>query len=223
VTTDEELKKEEHQRVAGVLPAFNVEYDPTAPPLSPRQKLSLTMHTNFDYIVIATAALDAGLSEAQDEYTGYGWGTQGYFKRFGASYADTFDGNLIGNALLPILLHQDPRYYRMGKGTFKHRLYYVISTTVICKSDSGKWEPNYSNVLGNFIAGGISNIYYPAADRGAGLTIERALTVTAEGTIGGTLNEFWPDIQRKFFKKHMKMDTYDVPAAQTTTPATPAK
>jgi len=205
VTTPEELKAEEHQRIAGVLPAFNVAYDPTAPPLTASQKLSLTMHTNFDYIVIATTALDAGVSELEGDFSGYGWGPPGYFKRWGASYADTFDGNLIGNALLPILLKQDPRYFRMGKGSFRHRLFYVVSTTVICKGDNGKWQPNYSNVLGNFIAGGISNAYYPQADRGLGLTITRALTVTAEGTVGGTLNEFWPDIQRHLFKKHPKI------------------
>ncbi len=72
-------------------------------------------------------------------------------------------------------------------------------STVRCKDDNGKWAPNYSNLLGNVAAGGIANLYYPSTDRGAALTFERALTVTAEGAIGAAFYEFWPDISRKIF------------------------
>ena len=74
-----------------------------------------------------------------------------------------------------------------------------------------KRGPNYSNLLGNLAAGGISNLYYPAADRGAGLTIERGAVVTAEGAIGGVFEEFWPDIARKVFKDRMTKLQPDVP------------
>lgn len=126
---------------------------------------------------------------------------QGYAKRFGAAYVDSFDGNMLGNALFPVLLHQDPRYFRKGTSSFTSRLLYAISTTVICKGDDGQWHPNYSNVLGNLTAGGISNLYYPSSDRGVELTFQRALTVSAEGAIGAAFYEFWPDISRKLFHK----------------------
>src|SRR5262249_6495392 len=101
---------------------------------------------------------------------------------------------------LPSLLHQDPRYFRKGAGSFGRRLFYAVSATVRCKNDNGRWAPNYSNVLGNLAAGGLANLYYPAGDRGFGLTVGRALIVTAEGAIGSAFVEFWPDIAAKFHK-----------------------
>ena len=203
-TTDEQLKKEEQQRVAGVMPAFNVSFNFDAPPLTPKQKFALTMHQNFDWFVFATAAIAAGNDELGHSYSGYGWGAQGYLKRFGAEYANTFDGNLFGNAILPTLLHQDPRYFRLGQGSFTKRFFYSASTTFITRGDNGHKEFNFSNIGGNVIAGGIANVYYPSSQRGVGQTFDSAFTVTLEGMIGAELDEFWPDIAHKLFKKHLK-------------------
>lgn len=196
----EQLKRQEKQRILGIVPNFNTSYVADAVPLSRTQKFGLAFHSAVDPFIFVAAAGDAGISQAQNEFPGYGQGWGGYAKRFGASYVDDFDGTMIGNALLPALLKQDPRYFRRGTGTFKSRLLYSISTTVWCKNDNGKWGPNYSNVIGNLAAGGISNLYYPSSDRGAGLTIERGFTVTAEGTLGALADEFWPDVAHRLFK-----------------------
>ena len=172
---------------------------------------NLAFHTAIDPVSFGVAGFDAGLSQAQNDFPGYGQGAQGYAKRFGASYADNFDGTMLGNAIFPILLKQDPRYFRRGKGSFTSRLFYSLSTTVWCKNDNGTWGPNYSNMLGNLAAGGISNLYYPASDRGAGLTFERGFTVTAYGAFGGVFNEFWPDIANKIFKDKMAKLQPNVP------------
>ncbi len=200
---EQQLRQQEKQRIAGIVPNFNVSYNSDAAPLSRKQKLSLAFHTATDPVSFAVAGFDAGLSQAEDDFPGYGQGMQGYAKRFGASYADNFDGTMLGNAIFPILLKQDPRYFRRGEGSFTSRLLYSISTTVWCKNDSGSHGPNYSNILGNLAAGGISNLYYPASDRGAGLTFERGFTVTAYGAFGGVFNEFWPDVAKKLFKDKM--------------------
>jgi hypothetical protein len=216
----EQVKKEEQQRTLGVLPAFNVAYNRDAPPISPKQKFALAFHTATDPVAFGIAALDAAYSQASDafgpefstqtnsagkkvttRFEGYGQGWAGYGKRVGASYADNFDGTMLGNAVLPVLLKEDPRYFRLGTGTTQHRILYAISTTFWCKRDNGTWGPNYANVLGNFAAGGISNIYYPSHDRGASLTFTRGLTVTLEGTLGGLSNEFLPDLTRKFLHR----------------------
>jgi hypothetical protein len=111
-------------------------------------------------------------------------------------------GNTLGNAVLPSILHQDPRYFRLGHGSIVHRMLYSAATSFICKHDNtGKWEPNYSNVLGNMIAGEISTLYYPNSKSGGIQAVETGLTVTFEGTFGAELQEFWPDISRKFFHK----------------------
>jgi len=209
----EQLQKEEKQRVLGVIPAFNSVYEGTVPPLTPGQKMKLMWKSTTDVYVFAFAAVTAGIGQAQNSHAAYGQGAEGYAKRFGANYADTADGNFWGNAILPIVLHEDPRYFRLGHGSFPHRFLYGMSTTIWCKRDNGTEGPNYANVMGNFIAGGISNLYYPAADRGIGQTVQNALTVTAEGIIGAELIEFWPDIAHHYkVKKQAKQDAADAAA-----------
>lgn len=195
---DAQVKEEEHQRIAGILPTFNSVQSEKAVPLTAGQKFHLFFRGSIDPYQFAIAAADAGIEEAEDQYPEYHWGVSGLARRYGASFADTWDGNFWGNAVLPAVLHQDPRYYRLGRASGKtawHRFFYAAATTVICHGDNGKWQPNYSNVLGNLIGGGISNIYYPASDRGVGLTFERTLTTTAEGVVGAELIEFYPDYQ----------------------------
>jgi hypothetical protein len=198
----EQIKAQEHQRIGGILPSFNVTYLSNAASMSAGQKIGLAFRSSVDPYAFGLAFVVAGISEARDDDTGFGWGPEGYFKRTGAAYLDAFDGAMIGNGFLPALLHQDPRYFRLGHGTFRHRFLYALATSVICKHDNtGKWEPNYSNVGGNIIAGAISNLYYPSQNSGWTQTIDNGLIVTGEGTFGGVLQEFWPDISRKLFHK----------------------
>jgi hypothetical protein len=218
---EEQLKQQERQRIVGVVPNFNVSYNEDAAPLSRQQKFRLAFRSATDPVQYGIAAFDAGVSQAENEFPGYHQGWKGYAKRFGAAYADNFDGTMLGNGVFPILLKQDPRYFRRGKGTVSARLLYALSTTVWCRNDNGGHGPNYSNILGNLAAGGISNLYYPSTDRGAGLTIERGATVTAYGALGGVFNEFWPDIAHKIFKNRMTKLQPNVPPPNTPVPALP--
>jgi hypothetical protein len=144
----------------------------------------------------------AGYHEAMDDDTGFGWGIEGYGKRSGAAYLDAFNGNMIGNGILPAILHQDPRYFRLGHGTVTHRMLYSLATNVMCKHDNThKWEPNYSNVGGNIISGAISNLYYPSSNSGIGQTFTNGFIVTAEGGLGSIFDEFWPDVSRKILHR----------------------
>ena len=198
-----ELKQEEQQRMLGVVPLFNVTSNHNAAPLTPKEKYQLFLKGSTDWYVFLETAVDGGLSMDGDEYASYGQGVEGFAKYWGAAYADTFDGNFWGNAVLPSWWHEDPRYFRMGKGNnFFKRVGYSALTTVWCKRDSGKWGPNYGNVAGNFIAGGISNLYYPKNDRGVELSLGRGASVTYEGAVGAEIAEFWPDIAEHLFNKN---------------------
>jgi hypothetical protein len=199
---EEQIKEQEHQRIAGIVPSFNVSYRSDAVSLTPAEKFRLQFHSAIDPYTFSIATIVAGLGEAEDSNNGLGWGPSGFFKRAAAAYGDNVIGNTLGNALLPSILHQDPRYFRLGHGSIHHRLFYAIATSFICKHDNtGKWEPNYSNVGGNIIAGEISTLYYPNTKSDAVQAIETGMTVTLEGTFGATLQEFWPDISRRFFHK----------------------
>jgi hypothetical protein len=222
-SAQEQLEREEHQRILGVVPNFNtVDNSEDILPLTPKQKFSLMWKSSTDPFIFVAAGFVSGIGQARDTNPGFGQGAEGYAKRFGASYADTVDGNLWGNAVLPILFKEDPRYFRLGRGSFTHRFLYSASTAVWSRYDSGKWGPNYANVLGNFISGGISNAYYPAADRGLSQTVSGAVTVTAEGAIGAEFYEFWPDISRHLFHKREQQEP-GVPVAPATSAASPAQ
>lgn len=189
-----------------MIPNFNTTNNPNAAPLSPKQKFQLAYRSAKDPFQVVAAGLDAGYGQAENSFAGYGQGAQGYGKRFGASYADQVSSLFWGNAVLPVLLHEDPRYYRKGTGSFKGRFLHAMSSAVWTRRDNGTWGFNYSNVLGNVAAGGLSNLYYPSTDRGLNLTFERAFTVTAEGMIGAEAIEFGPDIMKHLFHKHPKSE-----------------
>ena len=224
-TSDEILRQEEKQRAFGVMPMFQTVSLANAkniPPLRPKQKFRLMLKSSTDPFVFALVGVVAGIGQARNTNSGtkvvtnpdgtmtrvpygFGQGAEGYFKRFGAGYADTVDGNFWGNAVLPVLLKEDPRYYRMGSGSFMRRFSHSAGAAVWCRRDNGSWGPNYANVAGNFIAGGISNIYYPSEDAGIEKTVIGAVVVTAEGVIGSELIEFLPDIEHHFLKnRHPK-------------------
>jgi len=201
-TAEEQLKQQKKQRVLGIFPAFNTSYSYSAPSLTSKEKFSLAFRTQIDPVSFATAGFVALLSQALGTHSGYGGGIGGYAKRYGQTYTDSFNGQMIGNALLPSVLHQDPRYFRMGRGSVKRRLLYALGTSVIARhDDTHRWEPNYSNVLGNFAAGGISNLYLPEDERGIGATFRGGLVVLAEGAAGSVFQEFWPDLSRHFLHK----------------------
>ncbi|MGC2401449.1 MAG: carboxypeptidase-like regulatory domain-containing protein [Acidobacteriaceae bacterium] len=188
---EEQIKVQETQRVLGVIPNFYVTYDPNALSLRSKQKFELAWKSNVDPVTFASSGFVAGLQQATDGFNGYGQGSQGYAKRFAASYADTFIGNMIGGAILPSILKQDPRYFYKGTGSIRSRVFYALATAVICKGDNGRWQPDYSGILGSLAAGGISNLYYPAKSRnGAQLTFENTLLGIAGSGIGNIFQEF---------------------------------
>ena len=186
-----QLGLEEQQRVLGVFPNFYASYIWNADPLSPRQKFSLAWRFSVDPVAFGMAGLIAADEQAQNAFSGYGQGSKGYAKRFGAVYTDGFSSTMLGQAILPVVFHQDPRYFVKGTGTFVSRALYAVASTVICKGDNGRWQANYSNILGNVASASISNAYYPASDRhGAGLTVQNSLVTTGLGAIGGLFQEF---------------------------------
>ena len=217
-----ELKLEESQRMAGVIPNFNTVNNGKAQSITPRQKFQLFFKGAFDPYQFALAGIDAGIGQAENSNPGYNQGLKGFGRRYGANFGDNFDGNFWGNAVLPSLLHQDPRYFRLGHGSILHRTLYSISTSLRTRGDDGKWQPAYSNLLGNLIGGSISNLYYPDGDRGLYPTLRRSLSVTYQGTLGGLLQEFYPDAIQKY-KNHRarKAAAAAATANPATTPATP--
>lgn len=182
---------EEQQRVLGVFPNFYASYAPDAEPLTASQKYRLAWRFSNDPVAFAMAGAVAGV-EQPNSFRGYGPGMTGYDKRFGAAYADGFVSTMVGQALLPAVFHQDPRYFVKGTGSLGARAWYAMASMVMCKGDNKRWQVNYSNILGNFAGAGASNLYYPSASRRgfAGVT-QVAMSSTALGAVGGLFQEFF--------------------------------
>jgi len=185
-----QIKVEEKQRVLGLIPNFYVSYVPNAAPLTPKQKFQLAWKSVVDPVTFLMVAGGTGVEQAQDVFNGYGQGAQGYAKRFGAGYGDTITGTFIGGAILPSLLKQDPRYFYKGTGSAGSRILYAIANSVICKGDDKRWQFAYSGIIGGLAAGGISNLYYPANNRGAGLVFENTAIGVGENAVSNLFQEF---------------------------------
>ena len=202
-----QIEEQEKQRVLGFIPNFYVSYVPDAVPLTSKQKFQLAWKMTVDPVTFGVNGAIAGLEQAQDEFGGYGQGAEGYGKRYGASYGDLVTGTFIGSAILPSVLKQDPRYFYKGNGSTRSRILYAIGNSVICKGDDGRWQANYSSILGDFASGGISNLYYPPNDRGAALTFENGLIGIGATATTNILQEF---LMRKL--------TPHLPSHETATP-----
>jgi Carboxypeptidase regulatory-like domain len=187
---EEQIKEQEKQRVLGVIPNFYVSYIPDAVPLTPKQKFELAWKTTIDPVTFVIVGATAGLQQAENNFSGYGQGAQGYGKRYGANYADTVTSTFLGSALFPSLMKQDPRYFYRGTGSVRSRILYAIAMSVICRGDSGHWQFAYSEILGTLAAGGISNAYYPPKDRGAGLVFENEIIGIGGAAASNIIQEF---------------------------------
>lgn len=188
---DEQIKDQEKQRVFGLFPNFYVTYVADAVPLTPKQKFRLAWKTSVDPMTLVGISAIAGVEQATNAFPGYGQGAEGYAKRFGATYVDVVTGTVIGSAVLPSLLRQDPRYFYKGTGSTGSRLLYALGSPLFCKGDNRRWQANYSNILGAFASAGISYLYHPESDRnGAGLVVRNSLIRLGETAFEGVLQEF---------------------------------
>ena len=190
----EQIKAAEGQRLGGIIPNFYTSYVYDAAPLTTQQKFSLATRGTFDPVAMLGVGVAAGIEQASNTYAGYGQGFAGYSKRFAAKFADGRTSDFLTHAVFPSLLHQDPRYYYQGTGTIKSRIAHAVVSAFVTRTDSGLTAPNYSYVLGDMCSGALSNLYYPAKNRGVSLVFSNA----ALGLVG----RIGTNILREFSKRY---------------------
>jgi len=188
----EEVKIAETQRVFGVIPNFYVVYsdnNESPAPLTTKTKFRLAMKTSTDPVTIAGIGVLAAINQAGG-IPDYAGGIRGYAERFGAAAADSFSDIMIGGAILPSLLHQDPRYFYKGTGTTKSRVFHALSAPFLCKGDNGRLQPNFSSVGGDLGSAALSNLYYPPSNRGTALIFRNFSITTGERMLSTVVQEF---------------------------------
>jgi hypothetical protein len=192
-----------NDRIFEVLPNYGtVETAKTLPPLTSGQKFRLATAGVFDWAAYPFNGALAAIAQAKNDPKSWGQGWDAYGKRYGESFADNSIGTYMTTAIFPSLLHEDPRYYQLGRGRFVHRAYHGINRLFVTRTDSGHDRFNISESLGNAVAAGISNIYHPAEDRTVGRNISTFGFLILYDGLSNELKEFWPDIRRKVFHKN---------------------
>jgi Carboxypeptidase regulatory-like domain len=185
----EQVKAEEKQRIFGIIPNFYVVYEPNPVPLTAKLKFRLAFKVTIDPATLIGNGIVAGAQQAGNT-PNFGQGALGFSKRYGANTADGLTDIMIGGAILPSLLHQDPRYFYQGKGSNKSRIRHALLNPFVCKGDNGRWQPNYSSIGGDLASSAISNTYYPKAERGVELMFKNLGLGTAERMAASLTQEF---------------------------------
>jgi hypothetical protein len=204
---DPSVQAPEDKRVFGVLPNYRTTENAIPfRPITAKQKLKIALKDSFDWPAYITGGLFAGLYQLENSNPSFGQGTAGYFRRFGTSSGDQIIGNMMTEGIVPSLIHQDPRYFRLGsgEGTKKHRLLYALESIVVARMDTGKKSFNFSEWGGNAINASIGNAYYPDG-RSASATGQRLLIDCGTDAFSNVLKEFWPDVKR-WYQKHKHPD-----------------
>jgi hypothetical protein len=191
-----------NDRIFEVMPNYGtVESANELPPISSGQKFRLATAGVFDYFTFPFIGALAAIDQANNSPKSWGQGWGAYGQRYGASFADNGIGTMMTTAIFPSILHEDPRYYQMGKGTFSHRAYHAINRLFITRTDSGNERFNYSEVIGNATAAAFSSVYHAPEDRTVGRNIGTLGMLLMWDGVSNEMKEFWPDIRRKVFHK----------------------
>jgi hypothetical protein len=188
-----------NQRILGVIPDFQTVQDGSrpVPPLTARQKWDLALKETVDPFNLVNAAIGSGFSQASNQTPKYGVRAPALAQRFGAAVGDMTTQNFFSAGVVATLLHQDPRYYRLGtEAGIRRRILYSATRLLVCKQDSGKWGFNASNVFGMMMGIAASNLYYPSASVSGAVMAGRIETSMFGGLTGNLMSEFWPDLQQ---------------------------
>jgi len=204
-----------NDRLFYTLPNFlTIESTRNLPPLSAGEKFKVVARGSFDYVQYPWYAFLSAISQAENSEPGYGQGLEGYGKRFGAAFADGTIENFFTGAILPAVLHQDPRFFQSGHGSFMHRTFYAVSRNFVTRTDSGGAQFNYSEIVGGGMSAFLSTYsYHPSADKTVSNAVSVWGTQLGYDTITIVVKEFWPDIRRKVTHKNKPEVAPEQPAS----------
>jgi len=187
------------KRIFGVLPNYRTaNASAVYTPITPKQKLTIAAKDSFDYPLLGLSAALAGIGQLTNSNPSFGQGAAGYGRRVGVEYGDQAIGNMMTEGFYPILLHEDPRYFRRGYGSVLSRTWYAATRVFVTKTDAGGTRFNFSEILGNATGTAISNAYTPD-QRTVGDNVETWWMQIGIDSASQVLKEFWPDIKHKFF------------------------
>ncbi len=201
--TSSEYDGKQTKRILGIIPNFrSVSADQKLPPMTVKEKFFEATQDSFDYSSIFLPAAVAGFNDARRSTPEFGHGGIAYGRYLWHSAVDQTIENYTVEFIVPAITHEDPRYYTKGHGGFLKRTGYSLSRVVVTRSDNDREVFNSSEIFGALGGAGISNLYYPSAERTVGNTMTTFGTSIGIDALTFMVHEFWPDINGALF--HMK-------------------
>jgi hypothetical protein len=207
-TPQDQPPNTEDKRILGIIPNYRTSSSSLVnyQPLTAAEKFKVASEDAFDRGTFILAGLFAGEAQLTNDNRAFGQGAAGFGQYYGAAYGDLLIGDYMTEAIFPMLLHQDPRYFRRGVRSARSRVGYAIGQIFWTHTDSGGTQFNYSEVIGNSTAVAISNTYYKD-NRDAGDAVTKLGMQLGVDMASNVIKEFWPDILKKFHhKQHEKAD-----------------
>lgn len=192
---------QEDKTIFGVIPN-NRTTEASLPfaPISGHRKMTIAIKDSFALPLGLTSSAYASVYHLEDQNPSFGQGFAGYAHRLATSYADQLVGNMMTEGVMPTVLHEDPRYFRVGQGSKKSRLWAAISQILVTRTDSGRRSFNFAEWTGNAGAVALSNVWYPDT-RTASENLEKLVVQCGTDAFSNVLKEFWPDVKRHFDRK----------------------
>ena len=194
--------EQEDNHILGVVPNYNaVEIPKPFQPLSAAGKFKIAAQDSFDPYTWVVTSFYAGAEQWNRQDKEFGQGAVGYSKRYGALFADQAISTYLSEAILPVWLHEDPRFFRLGVGTFWKRTGYAMTRVLVTRTDQDRRRFNTSEIAGNIVAAAIGDLYHAPSERSFGEVLERFAVGVVSDSGFNILKEFWPDMRRKVLKK----------------------
>jgi hypothetical protein len=188
------------KRIFGILPNFRaVTAGTKLPPQTVKGKFITASEDSFDYSAVLLAVVVAGYSDAVNDTPEFGSGGIGYGRYLWHTYVDQTSENYFVEFIVPVITHEDTRFYSLGKGGFGKRLGYAVSRTFVTRSDSGHTVFNAGEIVGAGVSAAVSNLYYPSPERTFGNTLDKYGTSVGIDLVSFVVKEFYPDINHKLF------------------------
>ena len=127
------------KRILGIIPNFrSVSTDEKLPPQTVKEKFLTATDDSFDYSSVFIPAFLAAYSMGTNATPEFGHGAVGYGRYFWHAAVDQTSENYMVEFVMPVITHEDTRFYTLSNGGFFKRTGYALSRVIITRTDAGR-------------------------------------------------------------------------------------
>lgn len=200
------LERHEPHRILGFMPNFrSVSAGAMVHPPGWKYSFKITTQQAFDYSAFIFLGLTTISAEGINEHPVLGKGVGGFYAYVWRGFLDKTDGAYMQGWFLPSLLHEDTRYFPLGKGhPIIVRALYVISRQGVTRTYGGRQTPNFAGLGGKVLTQLVSRTYYPTGATSFSVLATKFGYAAMRDVCFTSIREFYPDAAAHFIKRHRR-------------------